>query len=80
MSAYTSEYPSVEFDAAYRDFFEEFYSISDTPDAHDKYVELFTKDAIVVMASKRVQGSDGKPVLNICRHELTLAPRNPRTA
>lgn len=60
MSAYASEYPPVEFDAAYKEFFEEFYRISDSPDAHDKYVEQFTKDATLVMASKKVQGSDGK--------------------
>ncbi|KAF1360867.1 hypothetical protein EJ07DRAFT_154782 [Lizonia empirigonia] len=58
MSAYASEYPSVEFDAAYKQFFEEFYATSDTPDAHDKYVENFTKNATLVMASKRVKGSD----------------------
>lgn len=60
MSAYASEYPSVEFDAAYKQFFEEFYATSDTPDAHEKYVENFTKNATLVMASKRVRGSDGK--------------------
>jgi hypothetical protein len=60
MSAYASEYPLVEFDVAYRKFFEDFYSVSDTPDAHDKYAEYFTKDATLVMASKTVRGSDGK--------------------
>lgn len=59
MSAYASEYPSVEFDAAYKDFFEKFYATSDTPDAHEKYVENFTKDAVLIMASKKATGSDG---------------------
>lgn len=59
MSAYASEYPSVEFDAAYKKFFEEFYATSDTPDAHEKYIENFTKDATLIMASKKVKGSDG---------------------
>jgi hypothetical protein len=59
MSAYASEYPSVEFDAAYKKFFEEFYATSDTPDAHEKYIENFTKDAVLVMASKKATGSDG---------------------
>ncbi|KAH6633645.1 hypothetical protein C7974DRAFT_433591 [Boeremia exigua] len=58
MSAYTSEYPSVEFDAAYKAFFEEFYATSDTPDAHEKYIEYFTNDATLIMASKKVKGSD----------------------
>ncbi|KAF3006636.1 hypothetical protein E8E13_007856 [Curvularia kusanoi] len=58
MSAYASEYPSVEFDAAYKDFFEKFYATSDTPDAHEEYVENFTKDAVLIMASKKATGSD----------------------
>jgi hypothetical protein len=66
MSAYTSEYPSVEFDGDFKKFFEEFYAVSDTPDAHEKYVENFTKDATLVMASKRVQGSDGM----VCRKRV----------
>ena len=59
MSAYASEYPSVEFDSAYKKFFEEFYATSDTPDAHEKYVENFTGDATFIMASKKAKGSDG---------------------
>ena len=59
MSAYASEYPSVDFDAAYKKFFEDFYATSDTPDAHEKYIENFTQDATLIMASKKAQGSDG---------------------
>ncbi|KAJ4337966.1 hypothetical protein N0V87_004314 [Didymella glomerata] len=58
MSAYASEYPSVEFDSAYKEFFKQFYATSDTPDAHEKYVENFTDDATLIMASKKVKGSD----------------------
>ncbi|KAJ8114906.1 hypothetical protein OPT61_g3325 [Boeremia exigua] len=58
MSAYASEYPSVEIDVAFKKFFEEFYATSDTPDAHEKYIENFTKDATLIMASKKVKGSD----------------------
>lgn len=61
MSAYASEYPSVEFDAAYKKFFEQFYATSDTPEAHEKYIENFTGDATLIMASKKVKGSDGMP-------------------
>ncbi|ORY14911.1 hypothetical protein BCR34DRAFT_598817 [Clohesyomyces aquaticus] len=58
-SAYMSEYPTgVSFDPAYKTFFEEFYAISDSPDAHEKYVEQFTKDAVLVMASRKAKGSD----------------------
>jgi hypothetical protein len=59
MSAYTSQYPAVEFDPAYKKFFEEFYATSDTPSAHEDYVQYFTKDATLIMASKKVVGSEG---------------------
>ena len=41
-------------------FFETFYATSDTPDAHERYVDSFTKDADFIMASKRAKGSAGK--------------------
>lgn len=59
MAAYASQYSSIEFDAAYKKFFEEFYATSDTPDAHENYIEHFTKDATLIMASKTAKGSDG---------------------
>ncbi|KAF9741829.1 hypothetical protein PMIN03_008316 [Paraphaeosphaeria minitans] len=58
MSSYTSEYPSILFDPAFKKFFEDFYATSDNPDAHDAYVQYFTKDATLVMASKKGQGSE----------------------
>ncbi|KAF2463296.1 uncharacterized protein BDR25DRAFT_298333 [Lindgomyces ingoldianus] len=57
MSAYASEYPSISFDPGYKKFFEDFYATSDTPDAHEKYVDFFTPDATLIMASKRGKGS-----------------------
>jgi len=39
-------------------FFEEFYKTSDTPDAHEKYADSFTKDATLVMASKKGVGRE----------------------
>ena len=61
MSTYASQYPAIEFDSAYKKFFEEFYATSDTPDAHEDYVQYFTKDATLIMASKKVVGSEGSP-------------------
>jgi hypothetical protein len=69
MSAYASEYPPVEFDTAFKTFFEEFYATSDTADAHEKYVANFTKDATLVMASKKAHGSDG----TLCTSTVILA-------
>jgi hypothetical protein len=40
-------------------FFESFYQISDTPDAHEKYAAQFTKNAKFVMASNEANGSEG---------------------
>lgn len=42
-------------------FFETFYEISDTSDAHEKYSEQFTKGAKLVMASNEANGRDGMP-------------------
>jgi hypothetical protein len=59
MSSYKSQIPqSPPLNPAYTSFFESFYAISDTPTAHDKYVDQFTADATVIMASKRCAGRD----------------------
>ncbi|KAI4614449.1 hypothetical protein J4E83_007103 [Alternaria metachromatica] len=59
MSSYVSQYPpAVEFDPAYKKFFEDFYATSDAAEAHEEYVQYFTKDATLVMASKRVEGRE----------------------
>lgn len=58
--SYKSEYPSgVQVDPEIVKFFETFYEISDTPGAHDQYVDLFEKDADFVLASKKAKGHDG---------------------
>ncbi|CAI6333829.1 unnamed protein product [Periconia digitata] len=58
-SEYASEYPAnVSFDPAFKKFFEDFYAVSDTPDAHERYVTFFMPDATLVMASKKAVGSD----------------------
>jgi hypothetical protein len=57
---YKSEYPAgIQIDDGIKAFFEEFYKTSDTPDAHEKYVDSFTKDATVIMASKKGVGREG---------------------
>ncbi|KAF1353892.1 hypothetical protein BDV97DRAFT_291349 [Delphinella strobiligena] len=59
MSSYASEYPAGEqFDPAYKQFFERFYQISDTPDAHEEYSKQFTSNADLTMASKKAKGTD----------------------
>jgi hypothetical protein len=40
-------------------FLSDFYRVSDSPDAHDDYVNFFTQDASFVMASKQARGHDG---------------------
>lgn len=60
MDQYESLYPPTpEVPSSLRLFFKTFYKISDTPEAHEKYVDCFTKDAVLVMASATVEGSDG---------------------
>ena len=58
--SYTSQYPpNIQIDKGIKAFFEEFYKISDTPDAHEKYADCFTGDATLVMASKKGVGREG---------------------
>lgn len=60
-SLYSAEYPpNVPIDEGIVQFFETFYETSDAPDAHEKYAASFTKDATLVMASKKSQGHDGR--------------------
>lgn len=66
MDQYKSSYPSTpEVPSSLHQFFKTFYKISDTPEAHEKYVDCFTKDAVLVMASTKVEGSDGKEVSSL---------------
>lgn len=62
MSLYASEYPSLNFSADFKEFFEDFYAITDDPEAHAKYVDQFTDDATLIMASKTAMGSSGTPL------------------
>lgn len=58
--SYSSQYPpGVEVDAGIKQFFEEFYKTSDTPEAHEKYADSFTGDATLIMASKKGVGREG---------------------
>lgn len=58
--SYSSLYPSeIEVDDGIKDFFENFYRISDTPDSHDRYVDSFKDDATLVMGSKKAVGRGG---------------------
>lgn len=61
-------------------YFERFYEISDTPDAHQKYSEQFTKDAKLIMASNQANGRDG--MLTALRHikPATLSTLSTTTA
>jgi hypothetical protein len=58
--SYKSQFPvGVKIDEGIKEYFEEFYKTSDTPDAHEKYADSFTNDAVLVMASKKGVGRDG---------------------
>ena len=60
MSSYESKWPSEpEQNNELVKFFQQFYEISDTPDAHEKYSEQFTKNATLIMVAKKVQGRSG---------------------
>lgn len=75
--SYASEYPAgIDFDPAYKKFFEDFYAVSDTPDVHENYADNFTDDATLIMASKTVKGRAGT-FLNIFHQFLTGCLRKP---
>nr|POE88417.1 hypothetical protein CFP56_11645 [Quercus suber] len=42
-----------------QEYFEKFYQISDTPEAHQQYSEKFTRDAKLIMASNIATGREG---------------------
>ncbi|KAK5726997.1 hypothetical protein LTR15_002888 [Elasticomyces elasticus] len=59
MSQYSAEVPKNDLvKPEIKSYYENFYAVSDTPDAHEKYASLFTKDARLIMASKGVSGRD----------------------
>lgn len=60
MSTYVGETPSLTIDPRIPKFFEAFYATSDNPaeSAHEEYANSLTKDATMVMGSKKVQGHD----------------------
>ena len=61
MSVYQASWPSDQSGSTkIPDFFAEFYKISDTPGATDEYANAFTKNATLMMVSKKVEGRDGK--------------------
>lgn len=65
MSSYKAQYPAqTSVDAEVVHFLEEFYRISDTPGAHDVYVDQFTPDATFKLGSKSGTGRDGEYFLN----------------
>ena len=79
MDQYESLYPPTpEVPSSLRLFFKTFYKISDTPEAHEKYVGCFTKDAVLVMASAKVEGSDGKEVSSLITNCSTCIPYRKR--
>ena len=60
MGQYQPRYSAVSFCQEYKEFFSNFYKISDTPDAHDLYSQQFTSDATLIMASKKAEGTSGE--------------------
>ena len=60
-SQYASAWPPhQQHDQAYVRFIEDFYRISDTPDVHDQWVDQYTPDATLVLASKKARGHEGR--------------------
>jgi hypothetical protein len=69
--SYTFPKPTGSQDASIFQFLEQFYRISDTPDAHDVYAEQFAKDATLVMGSKKSYGAAGMLMQSLLLIKLT---------
>jgi hypothetical protein len=58
---YIAQYPNDLSDPiGARGFFEKFYRLSDTPDAHEEYTQTFSPEATFILASKECRGRDGR--------------------
>ena len=58
--SYQSQYPSdVLVDPSIVRFFEKLYETMDNPEAHEEYVNFYSKDATLIMASTAVKGHEG---------------------
>lgn len=61
MSQYTASVPDDgQVKPEIRSYFERFYEVSDTPDAHEKYAEQYTKDATLIMGPSEVKGRESR--------------------
>jgi len=69
-SQYTSELPAIPIDPSIPKFFENFYHVSDTPSAHDRYVDSFTDDATMILASEKAVGREGLFPLSLFCYSL----------
>lgn len=60
MSQYTASVPSGgQVRPEIQTFFEEFYKVTDKPDAHERYIDMFTNDAKIFMGVNEFNGRDG---------------------
>lgn len=59
MSTYVGQVPSdVKLDPRIVPFYENFYRVSDSPEAHDEYVDAMTSDGLLIMGTKKATGKD----------------------
>jgi hypothetical protein len=59
-SKYCAGYPTdVSYNPAMKTFLEEFYTITDTPDVHETYVDFFIEDATLILGSTTAKGRAG---------------------
>ena len=79
-SRYSSDYPPLPIDPSIPGFFETFYRISDTPDAHERYADAFTGDALMALASKQAKGREGLCLLCTSLLFLSVYPAASKSA
>lgn len=83
MSQYSASTPSDgQVRPEIKEFFETFFKISDTPDAHELYSEQFTKNGKLIMGPNEGNGRAGKLhelIMLFIRffHLFNVSPHNP---
>lgn len=76
-SQYTAELPAIPIDPTIPKFFENFYHISDTPHAHERYADSFTDDATMILASRKAVGREGLSLHSLLYHQTSRLPSSP---
>ena len=64
--------PAVIDDPRVKAFLQHHYNVSNDPDTHDEYTDLFTKDGEFSMNGKKAKGKDGTQFFDVVLQSIGL--------